>query len=197
VGPLHFTRSLFADPAPLVTTRGAPARLVPTLLFFASLGPLAGFVAYGLLGRYEPGVELLGAAVPGSWARAPLHAAVAAALRLVLGLAAWALLTLLLRLGRRPDGGEAGRVALLALAPLFVAEVLELLVSVPIVAGLRWIGSAAGFAFGLWLGARAARARLGFGDGATAAVAGAVLLCLLAVTLAYWLGFTVLLARLL
>jgi hypothetical protein len=113
------------------------------VLVLAALGPLAGFLAYGLIGQYQT-VTIFNMRGPATWVRAPVAAAVLATVRLGLAVGAWQLGSVVLSstatlFGGRRDLAAARRTMALAATPLFVAGAFELAVSIPYLGWLRWL----------------------------------------------------------
>jgi len=113
------------------------------VLVLAAIGPLAGFLAYGVIGQYES-VTVFNVRGPATWVRAPLVAALLAAVRFGLAVGAWQLGSLLLAVsaplfGGRRDLDGARRATALTATALFVAGAFEITVSIPYFAWLRWL----------------------------------------------------------
>lgn len=117
------------------------------VLCLAVIGPLAGFLAYGVVGEYQS-ITVFNMRVPATWVRAPAVAGALATVRFGLAIGAWQLGALLLSataklFGGRSDLSAARRVIALTATPLFVAGALEIAVSIPYLGWIRWITASA------------------------------------------------------
>lgn len=113
------------------------------VLVLAAISPLAGFLAYGVIGQYQT-LTVFNMRVPPTWVRAPAVAGVVALVRFGLAFAGWQMSALVLSATARLFGGRADlvaarRVTALAATPLFVAGIFELAVSIPHLDWIRWL----------------------------------------------------------
>jgi hypothetical protein len=113
------------------------------VLALAAVGPLAAFLAHGLVGEYRS-TTVFNLPGPATWVRAPVAAAVLATVRFGVAIGAWQLGSALLSLsaplfGGRRDLDGARRATALTATPLFIAGIGELAVCIPYFAWLRWL----------------------------------------------------------
>jgi hypothetical protein len=129
---------MVADPGELKSV------LMPYVAVLAAIGPIVTFLSTGLIGVYHPGTKIFGMEIPGGYVRMPVMALFSGIIGYAVSIGAWWFYSFILgalapTFGGRKDMSGAFKVAAASATPIWVAGLLGLLRSVPMLGWLSWL----------------------------------------------------------
>jgi hypothetical protein len=132
----------------------------------AAVGPVARFVAHGVIGEYRASTTAFNLVVPGGYYRAPGFELAALPVSYALSVAAWWLFSLVLtllarRFGGHRDAAGARKAAAYAATPVWLAGAGALFASVPYFDFLEYVALIAGLAYAVFVGTIALPVHMG------------------------------------